>query len=89
MGCEYDGVVTNVTDYGIFVELNGNLGSGMCHVSCFGTEERVEDPHDMFSVDDKVTTWFVGYKNGDRMRLTMVNPDIKVKKKKTNSNKNK
>ena len=71
-----------MTAYGIFIELEQNyengLGqqrsSGLCHVSCFGTEERVEDPHTMFSINDKVTTWFEGWKNGDRMRFTMINP---------------
>ena len=75
-------LVTNVTAYGIFIELDqhyeNGLGqqrnSGLCHVSCFGTEERVEDPHTMFSINDKVTTWFEGWKNGDRMRFTMINP---------------
>ena len=82
VGTKFDGVVSNVTEFGIFVDLSlvtetGKLLnegiSGMVHVSCFNTTERVEDPHDIYEVGDTISgVYLQGWKPGGRMRLTMV-----------------
>merc|ERR1712166_426059 len=81
VGTKFDGVVSNVTEFGIFVDLSlvtetGKLlsgVSGMVHVSCFNTTERVEDPHDIYEVGDTISgVYLQGWKPGGRMRLTMV-----------------
>jgi len=81
VGTKFDGVVSNVTEFGIFVDLSlvTETGkqtdgvSGMVHVSCFNTKERVEDPHDIYEVGDTISgVYLQGWKPGGRMRLTMV-----------------
>ena len=59
--------------FGTFVYWKGKKGtreSGMVHVSNYSRKQPT------FSKGDMITTWFLGYKNGDRSkaRLTMMNP---------------
>jgi len=72
IGTKLEGTVSNVTEFGIFVNLTEDHGSGMVHVSCFNTPERVEDPHDVYSVNDEVVVWLEGWKSQGRMRLTLI-----------------
>jgi len=52
VGSRVQGVVTSVTDFGVFVELEEGL-EGLIHVSQLSTE-RVDRPSQLFNVGDKV-----------------------------------
>merc|ERR1711871_1691529 len=70
---QLDGTVTRVEDYGIFVKVTGGA-CGMVHVRDLNSRTYVQSAKDMFSVGQKVTTWMQGYKEGNKLRLTMISP---------------
>ena len=74
IGSYVTGIIIKITDYGIFIELNEYQGSGMVHVSNLNSNEYVNHPKDLFSIDDEVSVWFEGWKNGAGMRFTMIPP---------------
>jgi small subunit ribosomal protein S1 len=58
VGCTVQGKVTNVTDFGAFVEIEEGV-EGMVHVSELSTE-RVEDPREFINVGEVVSAQVLG-----------------------------
>ena len=74
VGDQLEGKVVKVTDYGIFVECPTLKDTGMVHVSCMNSPDYIKDVNALFAEGDVVTTWFQGYRDGNKLRLTMINP---------------
>ncbi len=66
VGKEITGTVTNVTDFGVFVELEEGI-EGLVHVSEISTE-KVNDPAEQFKVDDMITARVMNI-NSDERRI--------------------
>ncbi|NNF15963.1 MAG: VacB/RNase II family 3'-5' exoribonuclease, partial [Gammaproteobacteria bacterium] len=60
VGEEFDGIVTGVTEFGIFVELNGMLIEGLVHVTALGND---------YYTFDHGRQQLVGRRSGDRYTL--------------------
>jgi small subunit ribosomal protein S1 len=66
VGKEITGTVTNVTDFGVFVELEEGI-EGLVHVSEISTE-KVKDPSEQFKVDDVIAARVMNI-NSDERRI--------------------
>jgi small subunit ribosomal protein S1 len=66
VGKEITGTITNVTDFGIFVELEEGI-EGLVHVSEI-SKEKVKTPVDMFNVGDLITAKVMNI-NGEERRI--------------------
>ncbi len=66
VGKEITGTVTNVTDFGVFVELEEGI-EGLVHVSEISTE-KVKSPSDQFEVNDVLTARVMNI-NSDERRI--------------------
>jgi small subunit ribosomal protein S1 len=66
VGKEITGTVTNVTDFGVFVELEEGI-EGLVHVSEISTE-KVKTPSDQFNVADVITARVMNI-NSDERRI--------------------
>jgi small subunit ribosomal protein S1 len=64
VGTSVTGVITNVTDFGVFVELEEGI-EGLIHVSEI-SNEKVKTPVGMFNVSDNVTAKVVAVSRRDR-----------------------
>ncbi len=53
-GSVVDGTVKNVTDFGVFVDIGGEI-DGLIHVSDISWSQRVKHPSELFKKGDKVT----------------------------------
>ncbi|MDP2173052.1 MAG: polyribonucleotide nucleotidyltransferase [Candidatus Cloacimonadaceae bacterium] len=69
MGELYEGPVTRIEPYGIFVKILGGVKEGMVHVSQMHTS-RVEHPEDMVKLGDIVKVKSLGMEKG-KLSLTM------------------
>jgi len=74
IGDQLEGKVVEVTEYGIFVKCPALNDTGLVHVSCMNSDDYIKDVGALFAEGDAVTTWFQGYRDGSKLRLTMVNP---------------
>ena len=74
VGQQLEGQVVGVTDFGLFVDVGGSVGTGMVHVSSIHSKEFVSDPRKLFKAGDEVTCWFEGWKSGHKPRFSMINP---------------
>jgi ribonuclease R len=73
IGEEFDGVVTGVVDFGLFVQLEGMQVDGLVHVSTLGQDYfRFEEDRRMLVGDRTGTRYTLGDKL--RVRLTRVDP---------------
>ena len=66
VGKEITGTVTNVTDFGVFVELEEGI-EGLVHVSEISTE-KVKDPGEQFKVNDVIAARVMNI-NSDERRI--------------------
>jgi small subunit ribosomal protein S1 len=66
VGKEITGTITNVTDFGIFVELEEGV-EGLVHISEI-SKEKIKTPVDMFNVGDLVTARVMNI-NGEERRI--------------------
>jgi small subunit ribosomal protein S1 len=66
VGKEITGTVTNITDFGIFVELEEGI-EGLVHVSEI-SKEKIKNPGDKFSVGDMITAKVMNI-NSDERRI--------------------
>ncbi len=66
VGKEITGTITNVTDFGIFVELEEGI-EGLVHVSEI-SKEKIKTPVDMFQVGDLLTAKVMNI-NGEERRI--------------------
>ncbi|MCH8933028.1 MAG: 30S ribosomal protein S1 [Nitrospinae bacterium] len=74
-GNQVDGIVKNITDYGVFVDLGGI--DGLLHITDMSWG-RVNHPSEMFSIGDKVTVMVLKYdKEKERVSLGLkqITPD--------------
>ena len=66
MGKEITGTVTNVTDFGVFIELEEGI-EGLVHVSEI-SKEKIKTPVGMFNVGDVITAKVMNI-NSDERRI--------------------
>ncbi len=66
VGTEISGVITNLTDFGIFVELEEGI-EGLVHVSEI-SKENISSPKDHFNVNDTITAKVMNI-NSDERRI--------------------
>ncbi len=74
-GNQVEGIVKNITDYGVFVDLGGI--DGLLHITDMSWG-RVNHPSEMFSIGDKVTVMVLKYdKEKERVSLGLkqITPD--------------
>ncbi|MFW5965954.1 MAG: S1 RNA-binding domain-containing protein, partial [Persicimonas sp.] len=64
-----EGPIRNVTDFGIFVEVAPSI-EGLVHVSDFSWTERVDDPHERYSVGEEVEAKVLGI-DVDNQKLSL------------------
>lgn len=64
VGTEIVGVITNVTDFGIFVELEEGI-EGLIHVSEI-SKEKIKTPVGMYNVGDKITAKVMNINTDER-----------------------
>lgn len=69
IGEEFEGPVTRIEPYGVFVKILGGVKEGMVHVSQMHTS-RVEHPEDMVKLGDIVHVKALGMEKG-KLSLTM------------------
>lgn len=72
VGEEFDGTVTRVESYGVFVEYLPER-EGLVHVSRMSTE-YVADASELAAVGDTVHVWITEIKEDGKIGLSMVNP---------------
>ncbi len=66
VGTEISGVITNITDFGVFVELEEGI-EGLVHVSEI-SKEKIKTPSDQFNVSDNITARVMNI-NSDERRI--------------------
>ncbi len=66
VGTEISGVITNITDFGVFVELEEGI-EGLVHVSEI-SKEKIKTPSDQFKVSDTITARVMNI-NSDERRI--------------------
>jgi ribonuclease R len=73
VGDEFDGFVTGVAQFGLFVELEAHFVEGLVHVSSMADDyyRFVEQEHVLFGENTKKT-----YRLGDRVRVQVVRADM-------------
>ena len=74
-GNQVDGIVKNITDYGVFIDLGGI--DGLLHITDMSWG-RVNHPSEMFAIGDKVTVMVLKYdKEKERVSLGLkqITPD--------------
>lgn len=64
VGSEISGVVTNITDFGIFVELEEGI-EGLVHVSEI-TKDKIKTPADLFSVAQTINARIMNINSSER-----------------------
>ncbi len=64
VGSEISGVITNITDFGIFVELEEGI-EGLVHVSEI-SKEKVKTPADLFTVGQKINAKVMNINSSER-----------------------
>ncbi|SMD04019.1 SSU ribosomal protein S1P [Desulfocicer vacuolatum DSM 3385] len=66
VGTEISGVITNITDFGVFVELEEGI-EGLVHVSEI-SKEKIKTPSDQFKVGENITARVMNI-NSDERRI--------------------
>ena len=69
LGDNVDGEIKSVTDFGIFVGLEGNI-DGLIHLSDISEEENAKEALEKFSKGDKITCVIFGI-DSDRERISL------------------
>jgi ribonuclease R len=77
VGLEYDGMITGVTAFGLFVELDGVFVDGLVHVTALGEEYYHFDP-----IGQRLIGEYSGiiYRLSDKLRVKVVRVDLDEKK---------
>jgi ribonuclease R len=73
IGEEYDGIVSGVVDFGLFVQLEGLQVDGLVHVSALGQDYFTRD-HSGFRLVGRSSGRI--YKLGDRLRVRVINVSL-------------
>ena len=68
VGKEITGTITNITDFGVFVELEEGI-EGLIHVSEI-SKEKIKTPVEKFNVDDVITARVMSI-NSDERRIAL------------------
>lgn len=85
VGAHLNGVVTNVADFGAFVDIGGDQ-DGLVHVSRFA-EDFVKDPRTVVKQGDLVSVYVVSVESGGkRISLSMRSPDEDRRRSQRNNN---
>ena len=77
IGETFQGVISGVASFGIFVELKDVYVEGLVHVTALGSEYFQYDPVHHRMVGDRTRTM---YRLGDRVEIVVVRVDIEAKK---------
>jgi ribonuclease R len=77
VGCEYGGVVSGVTSFGVFVELDETRVSGLIHISMLGQDYFHFDPvrHALTGERTRVV-----YRLGERIRVRVLRVNLEERK---------
>ncbi|GAB5408019.1 MAG: hypothetical protein BalsKO_03840 [Balneolaceae bacterium] len=69
IGSKHNGIVRNLTNFGVFVELEPGI-DGLIHVSDLSWEEKVEHPNEVVSKDQEIDVVILGV-DFDNRRITL------------------
>jgi ribonuclease R len=77
VGLEFEGLVTGVTSFGLFVELDGIFVDGLIHVTALKDDYYHFDPigHRLYGESTGIV-----YRLADRLRVKVVRVDVEDKK---------
>ncbi|WP_425642914.1 ribonuclease R [Marinomonas gallaica] len=74
---EFDGIVTAVTPFGLFVELGGLYVDGLVHVSGLGDDYFVHDPEHQAMIGERTGKV---YRLGEQVRVTVASVNLEQRK---------
>jgi len=77
LGEEFDGVITAVTPFGIFVELQNLFVDGLVHISALGNDYFHHDPEMQVIVGERTAKVF---RLGDRLKVTVAQVNLDQRK---------
>ncbi|WP_438466421.1 ribonuclease R [Marinomonas sp. PE14-40] len=77
LGEEFDGVITAVTPFGIFVELQNLFVDGLVHISALGNDYFHHDPEMQVIVGERTAKVF---RLGDRLKVTVAQVNLEQRK---------
>ena len=77
LGEEFDGIVTAVTPFGLFVELGGLYVDGLVHVSGLGDDYFVHDPEHQAMIGERTGKVF---RLGEQVRVTVSGVNLEQRK---------
>ncbi|SBS26699.1 Ribonuclease R [Marinomonas aquimarina] len=77
LGDEFDGIVTAVTPFGLFVELGGLYVDGLVHVSGLGDDYFVHDPEHQAMIGERTGKVF---RLGEKVRVTVSGVNLEQRK---------
>lgn len=76
-GEEFDGVITAVTPFGIFVELQDLFVDGLVHISALGNDYFHHDPEKQVIVGERTAKVF---RLGDKLKVTVAQVNLEQRK---------
>ena len=77
IGEHFDGLITAVTPFGLFVELGGLFVDGLVHISGLGNDYFVHDPERQAIVGERTHKV---YRLGDQIRVSVVSVNLEQRK---------
>ncbi len=77
VGEEFEGLVTGVTDFGLFVQIHGMQIDGLVHISSLGSDYFTRDPSGYRLIGSRSKRVF---KLGDHLRVRLINVVIDERK---------
>ncbi len=77
LGEAFDGIVTAVTPFGLFVELGGLYVDGLVHVSGLGNDFFVHDPEHQAMIGERTGKVF---RLGDKIRVSVLSVNLEQRK---------
>ncbi|TPE54486.1 ribonuclease R [Maribrevibacterium harenarium] len=77
IGMQFDGVITAVTPFGIFVELQGIYVEGLVHISALGQDYFIHDPELQSIVGERTGK---RYRLGDKVQVEVAQVNLEQRK---------
>jgi ribonuclease R len=77
LGSEFDGIITSVTSFGFFVELDNLYAEGLVHVSSLGSDYFVFDPAKQRLLGERTR---MTYHIGDKVAVVISEVDLQERK---------